>query len=246
MSSECFDLCHATEEDPLGLKVPEILWQLIVEKEFVYYLNTHLVPEKIYQSSTVDNDPRELSFIEKNAVRYTAGFVIHKLLERYKKVNTKEGIECVAVLNDMGRKMKTDEPAGEQDNSTTKWLKQANRGGLCFVEDIVYDLFVTIELIVNAKLSEIFHQCGKGIEQVNKDNLSWVCEDEDVQCTWNSISPYSIEEERVRQSLLKDIIHMWVTLRGHSKTRQIKEEMKSKQKKTLKGTRSLRKELDSQ
>ncbi len=172
VSSECFDLCHATEEDPLGLKVPEILWQIIVEY--------HLVPEKIYQSSTADSDPRELSFIEKNAVRYTVEFVIRKLLERYKKVNIKEGIECVAVLNDMGRKTKTDEPAGEQDNSTTKWLKQANRGGLCFVVDIVYDLFVTIELIVDAKLSEIFHRCGKGIEQV-KDNLSWVCEDEDVQ-----------------------------------------------------------------
>ena len=107
-------------------------------------------------------------------------------------------------------------------------------------------MFVTIELIVDGKLSESFQQGGKGIEHVNKENLSWVCEDEDVQCAWNSICPYSIEEERVRQDLLKEIVHMWLTTRGHNKTRQIKEDLKSRQKKKIKGTRSLRKKLESQ
>ena len=142
--------------------------------------------------------------------------------------------------------MKADESDDdEQEYCSTKWIKLANRGGLCFVEDVVYDLFVIIELIVDGKLSEIFQQGGKGIEQVNKENLLWVCEDEDVQCAWNSISPYSIEEERVRQDLLKEIVHIRLTMRGHSKTRQIKD-LKSRQKKTIKRTRSLRKKLESQ
>ena len=39
-----------------------------------------------------------------------------------------------------------------------------NRGGLYFVEDVVYDLFVSIESLVDSKLSEIMKKCGKGIE----------------------------------------------------------------------------------
>ena len=95
---------------------------------------------------------------------------------------------------------------------------------------MVYDLFIAIELIVDAKLSEIFQKGGKGIEHVNKENLSWVCEEGDIQCAWNMIRPHSIEEETVRQDLLNRIVHMWITIRGHSKTCQIKEGLKLKQK----------------
>ncbi len=41
-------------------------------------------------------------------------------------------------------------------------------------------------------------ECGKGIEQVKKENLAWVCEDDDVQSVWNQISLDSIEEEEDR------------------------------------------------
>ncbi len=89
----------------------------------------------------------ELSDIEQNAVRYTAGSVIHKLKE-IQKMKTKEGTECLAVLNNMGRKMQVDESqhADDQKHSSTKWMKLVNRGGLCFVQDVVYDLFIAIEL----------------------------------------------------------------------------------------------------
>jgi len=245
--NEGFDLCCCCERK-LEMKVPEILWQLVLEKEFINYLNTHLkdhgTPENQPSVNTFKGDTRVLTDIEKNAVRYTAGFVIHKLQERYKKVKTKEGKECLAALHNIGSKMKSSE-LGEQEHCSSRWIKIVNRGGLCFVEDAVYDFFVTIEIIVDAKLSEILHHSGKGIELVNKENLSWVCKDEDVQCVWSSISS-SIEEDLASQTLLKDIVHMWVTIRGNSKTRQIKEEMKSSQKKTVKGSRSLRKELESQ
>ena len=35
---------------------------------------------------------------------------------------------------------------------------------------------------MDSKLSEIMKECRKGIEQVKKENLAWVCEDEEVQC----------------------------------------------------------------
>lgn len=35
-----------------------------------------------------------------------------------------------------------------------------NQGGLYFVQDIVYDLFVCIEMLVDSKLVEILEGCG--------------------------------------------------------------------------------------
>ena len=123
--------------------------------------------------------------------------------------------------------------SGEQQEHSNKWINLVNCGGLYFVEDVVYDLFVSIESLVDSKLSEIMKECGKGIEQVKKENLTWVCEDKEVQCIWNQISLNSIEEEEVRQDLFREIACMWVTTRGHSKAHKIKEDYKLCQKKKL-------------
>ena len=246
---EGFNL-YSSIEKKLEMKVPEILWQLILEKEFTWFLSTYLVSVDdtqpapgIDQSS--DTAARALSEIEKNAVRYTAGYVIRKLEEKFSKQQSQESKECKAALLVMAGKLNTRD-SREQEHSSNKWINIVNRGGLYFVEDVVYDLFVTIESLVDSKLSQIMKECGKGIEQVKKENLAWVCKDEDVQGIWNQISPNSIEEEEVRQDLLREIAHMWVTTRGHSKTHKIKEDYKLRHKKNVKGTRSLRKELESQ
>ena len=76
----------------------------------------------------------------------------------------------------------------------------------------------------------------EGYRAGEKENLTWVCDDEEVQNLWDQISPNSIEEE---------VAHMWVTTRGHSKTHKIKD-YTLRQKTTVKGKRSLRKELESQ
>ena len=60
--NEGFDLCNTCEKD-LELRVPEILWQLLLDKEFVCYLNTYLVPknQSAMNQSTKNGNPRELS-----------------------------------------------------------------------------------------------------------------------------------------------------------------------------------------
>ena len=56
-------------------------------------------------------------------------------------------------------------------------------------------------------------------------------------------SPIAIECEEVRQHLLQEIAHLWITTRGHSKARKIKEDYKVAKGKSVKGKHSLRKEL---
>ncbi len=47
---------------------------------------------------------------------------------------------------------------------------------------------------------------------MKKDNLAWVCEDDDVESVWSYASPTSIEEEATREDLLREIVHMWITI----------------------------------
>lgn len=64
-----------------------------------------------------------------------------------------------------------------------------------------------------------------------------------LQFLWCMISPATMEEERARQQLLQDIVHLWITTRGHSKARRVKEDYKREKGKSVKGKHSLRKEL---
>ena len=72
------------------------------------------------------------------------------------------------------------------------------------------------------KLSTIFFNKGENIREVSQDDLKWVCEDEDVQLVWGHISPTTIEEKKVRQSLLKEITYIWTTTRGYSMAAKLK------------------------
>ena len=75
--SEGFELCSLSEKK-LETKVPEILWQLLLEKEFTWFLTTYLVSTDDTQPASGTDQPSDttvhaLSEIEKNAVQYTAG-----------------------------------------------------------------------------------------------------------------------------------------------------------------------------
>ena len=115
--------------------------------------------------------------------------------------------------------------------------------GLYHVEDIVYHLFVALELITDKELTTIFSQKGRGIEKVRKEKLSWICNDEDVQFVYCLVSPSIIAEESSRQKLLREIAYTWVTTRGHSKAQHLKEQYKKTKAETVKRRKSLRKEL---
>jgi succinate dehydrogenase/fumarate reductase-like Fe-S protein len=109
-----------------------------------------------------------------------------------------------------------------------------NHGGLYVVEDVVYDLFVSIDAVIDSKLNLILKECGKGIDQVKKEKLAWVCADKDVLSVWNQIDLSPIEDELIIRDLFYEIVHMWVTTRGHSKVHKLKADYKQLQKRSIK------------
>ena len=75
------------------------------------------------------------------------------------------------------------------------------------------------------------------------EKLSWLCDDEDVQFLWCMVSPSAIENGDVRQHLLQKIAYLWITTRGYSKAKRIKEDHKKAKGTGLKGKHSLCKDL---
>ena len=73
-------MCSSCEKD-LEMIVPEILWQLLMGKEFICFLTNELVAKD--QPATDQSAFRTLSDIEENAVHYTAFYVIRKLEQNY-------------------------------------------------------------------------------------------------------------------------------------------------------------------
>ena len=235
-------LCDTCDK-AMGLSAPDMFWQLLLEREFLAKICQQQATVTADPStSTSPPSPRILTYVEENAVRYTAGYVIRKLEKKYSRSSSEVGTQCCTALREMGSKLSR--KRRESDHRSSEWTQHADRGGLYHVAESVFDLFVAIEVLVDKELSAIFNTKGKGLEKVKREKLSWVCSDVDVQSLWHIIiSPSPIEEERVSQQLLQEIVYLWITTRGHSKASKIKEDYKKAKGKSVKGKHSLRKEL---
>ena len=233
-------MCKQCDTALGGLQAHDIFWQLVLETKFRQQVIVALKPNSV--SGTSDSSVRTLTDVEIRAIHYTAGHVIRKLESKYVKLKNKEGTECVKVLNEMAKKMSSHKVTSS-NHQASEWTSLIDRGGLYYVEDIVYYLFIALDLIIDKELTTIFEKKGKGIEKVKKEKLSWVCDDDDVQFIWCMVSPSTIVEESVRQKLLRDIAYTWITIRGHSKAQRLKEEYKTLKAQTVKRKKSLRKEL---
>ena len=237
--TEGIQICERYDK-AMNLNPHEIFWQLLMEKVFL----NHVV-ESFSSTSNADGAAvcceRKLTDVEENAIRYTAGAVIRKLEKKYTQLKTQSAQQCVTALKEMGGKLSTRTHISKHPSQD--YTNLADRGGLYHIEDRVYSLFVVIETIVHKELSVLFDNKGAHIEKVKKDNLSWVCNDEEVQLMWQFISPTTIEEKGVRQRLLAEIAHLWITTRGYSMASSAKESLKKRKSECIKGKKSLRKDL---
>lgn len=156
--------------------------------------------------------------------------------------------KLILLLKDTRRCGVLGSPEGDGREAQHSWhitLDQVNGPGLLTVvgSTMWKILLFVAEHVADHELSSIFQAKGKGVEKVKKENLSWICDDEDVQFMWCMLSPTSIESEEVCQHLLWEIAHLWITTRGQSKAKKIKEDYKRAKAKGTKREHSLRKEL---
>ena len=146
-----------------------------------------------------------LSVEEENAVRYASGYVTMKLLNKFK---SKSGTALfVDSLCNMA--VNTNKDDSSFYDYTLEWMMGINRGGLFCVNEPTFCLFKAIEL----KTQELLPLVLSAKDPNNGDMVKKIMDDDDVESWWSMLST-DIPDESSRTELLKEIVDMWVGLRG--------------------------------
>jgi len=200
-----------------------------------------LVEHFTHSPSGGEHDAAEdpsLSKDELNVMRYAGGYVPHSLLKRYEKKTGRKHDQFIECLGDM---------AVESEHSdflsyTKEWIDKVNRGGLFPLNDMTYLFFVAIEIVVRVLLPRYVVKPSESRDQFKEEIINTIIKNEVIQSYWTLISKCITSEEDAVE-LLREIVSVWVTIRGFSLAANWMEVYKQETKKTTKKSKGLRKEL---
>ena len=128
---------------------------------------------------------------------------------------------------------------------TTEWTKLVNRGGLFEVNDLSYQLFKKIEIQMQKKLLDTLNDgsraCMSTITQ-RESIINAVASNEEVQFFWAMLC-CDIHHHEAAEHLLKELISLWLTIRGFSIAGTWIEQYKARSSANIGKKKGLRKEL---
>ena len=165
-----------------------------------------------------------LTHLELNAIRYTAGYVPRALIKKITKSHLSNKKDLLLSLNELI------ECDGENPASSADWLNAINCGGLFCISDITFDFFVSLEYEVRAHI-----HAGQEIGVIH----SALQQSEDVLFHWSMIT--ATWDNEVAIKLMEMIVKLWITVRGFSLASAWIEQYKKVTKKTLQKSKPLRK-----
>ena len=213
--------------ESIGESASPLFFQYVTECTFETMIKNHYQFDKSEKSTEL-----QLSYQEKNAIRYTAGYVTRTLVKKLKHSAHLLREEMLCCLVEMNGPEEND-PVDESED----WTRLINRGGLTQVGNMTCGVFISMELAIRQFLSADPSQLGN----IKAKLKELVQSDEDVQFYWAIVSAGWEEEES--QALLEQIVQEYVTIRGFSFASAWMEKYKKAQKKTIQKSKGVRKEL---
>ena len=171
-------------------------------------LRTHLQAQ---QAEASNGSTIQLLEAEENIIRYAAGYVSMSLLKKYEKGSSDKAVQYIECLSRMAVN-------GEESSFlayTLEWSRTVNRGGLFEMNDETFHLFQAIELDMQKRLLSTLSSFSNKSDDRRQFIIDAAAADTDVQFVWARLSP-DIKEEEHAIHLLKEIIGLWLTIRGFS------------------------------
>ncbi len=201
---------NIASDDPL---LEQSVNQTLFEKLLVEHCKTFITASR--KEPTAESDPDDTDAMSKdelNILQYAGGYVPHSLLKKYEKRTGPKYEQFVMCLGNMA-------VHSEHDNLleyTKEWIGLVNRGGLFPLNNTTFLLFVNIEKQVTSVLiPHLSRNCGSTNEHFQKEVIERVLNNDEVQWHWLLLCQ-DIDNEKDARELLKDIIILWVTIRGFS------------------------------
>ena len=210
------------------ISVPKY-WAMVFQ-----YAGHFMLKEMIESKCTVTDAASyispSLTYFEYNALRYAAGYVPCALRKKvirssYSQERKTDLLNCLDDMVD----------ADVVPCDSTDWIECVNRGGLTFVNDLTFEIFVAMELEIRIHL--------QGPQQpVNLSSIApAIKNNEDVLFLWSMLS--AGWSESAGSTLLDMVISMWVGIRGFSYSSAWVEKYKKEHKRTTQKSKGLRKQL---
>ncbi len=217
----------------IGLKLPPVnaFQQQAVNRHLFENILIDAAKSRTTRSTIPVQKPRlELTIEEDNAIRYASGYVAMKLLKKYQKKESDNAVHFVECLSNMAS-------LGEESSFydyTLEWISSVDRGGLFSVNNSTFSFFKAIEIKTQELLPQ--HLAAK------HDLIKSIEEDDEVQFWWSMLA-VDIPEEDASAELLKNLIDMWVTIRGFAVVSNWLEQYNVAQKQSVKKSKRLRETL---
>ena len=171
-----------------------------------------------------------LTYSEYSALRYAAGYVPRALRKKVVRSSYSEESKT-DLLNCLDDMVGTDDIQCD----SADWIKCVNRGGLMFVNDLTFEIFVAMELEIRNHL-----QACQPVNMLTVVTPA-IKSNDDVLFYWSMIS--AGWNESSGNTLLDMVINMWVCVRGFSYSSAWIEKYKEVQKTTTQKSKGLRKQL---
>ena len=213
-------------------KLSPLIYQSITQKLYSELINCHIGTINDIKVASSRSEVASLTVDEENIIRYVAGYVPFKLLLQYEKNMAAEAVQVIDCLAGMAVN-------GDAMEYTSKWIDLVNRGGAFDVSDTTYMFFKEVELQVRKQLLLTFER-NLTIEDSSQREaiVCAVVGNESVQFYWTMLS-IDICEEKQAVKVLKEVVGLWVTIRGYS----IAGSWLAKYSQTMSKKKALRKEL---
>ncbi len=178
-----------------------------------------------------------LDYEEKNALRYTAGYTLRALKKKINRSAHPLKKELGFCLMEMSEE-DTGDTAESMDESEER-TRSVDRGTLIHVNDMIYTVFATMELVLRRYLNGRRAREIDGLQEVTEH----ITTDEDVLFGWSIVSASWGEEEA--KVLLHMIAEHWMKMRGFSFASALVERYKQLAKKNVQKSKGVRKQLQN-
>ena len=164
---------------------------------------------------------KPLTMCECNGIRYMAGYVAVKLLKKFRKRSKNAAIQLkrrlfVKTLESM----KAFEQPGEPDSLTeytSLWIELIDRGGLYRINNNVYNLIVTIDMLLRSHFNVANIQTYIPGTDLRRLVMDEIMSSENIVTKWEEVaSGIPPRYEKYSVELLRIVCDLWITIRGNS------------------------------
>lgn len=181
-------------------------------------------------TDTTEHPDRPLTFEEKNALRFVAGYVCRKVrtsLERSSIAGKNEMVFCVMSF-----------AGDEEDGDTEVWLNAVDRGELWDVNDMTFTLFLILEEEIRQFFTTYHFNWFRSEANPKQKIVEHLQQNGNIPFQWSLLTT-SLQE--VASSLLKRILY--VTVRGFGFASSCIEMFKQTTQQSLQRKKALRKHI---